>query len=64
MSTVTSNVLTELEEDLSYARLELADARFRRGQKDTPHNRQAIEQCLDHIDTLLDMILEVAALEG
>ena len=64
MSTVTSNVLTELEEDLSYARLELADARFRRRQKDTPHNRHAIEQCLHHIDTLLDMILEVAPLEG
>jgi hypothetical protein len=58
MSTVMTDVLTELEGDLSWARLELADARFRRRQKDTPRNRLAIAECLDRIDALLDMHLD------
>jgi hypothetical protein len=62
MTTMLSNVLTELEEDLSRAHVELAEAQFRLTQKDTPGHRRAVTECLDRIDALLDMRLEVAPL--
>ena len=58
MTTAVDSLRTAIELDLMRAHGELADARLRLRQKDSPRNRAALATCLAEMDTMLDMLLE------
>jgi hypothetical protein len=58
MTSVIDTLPAELHVDFTRARGELADARRRQRQKDTPDHRSAVAACLTRIDAVLDMYLE------
>lgn len=60
MTTPTMDLVTQLDQDLSSASVELVRARLRWRQKDTPGNRSVVAEWLERIDALLDMHLEAA----
>jgi hypothetical protein len=61
MTALIEDLRTELGMDFAGAREELAVARFRQQQKDTPQSRAAIDECLARIDSVLDFYLEMWA---
>lgn len=64
MSTLTSDLRTELDADLAGAALDLAEARLLRRQKDSAAHRRTVAEWLDRIDALLDMRLDSAPRAG
>jgi|tagenome__1003787_1003787.scaffolds.fasta_scaffold14590153_1 hypothetical protein len=62
MTVVLHSLPRELHLDFARAREELADARRRQWQKDTPQHRSAVAACLTRIDAVLDMYLESVGL--
>jgi hypothetical protein len=58
MTFVVDGVLAGLRVDFCQASAELAEARGRQHQKDTPANRVAVADCLARLDGVLDMYLE------
>jgi hypothetical protein len=61
MTATIEDLRAELEVDFAGACDELADARFRQEQKDTPQSRAAVAECRGRIDTVLDLYLDVWA---
>jgi hypothetical protein len=61
MTAMIEDLHTELVIDFVDVCEELAGARFLRAQKDTPQTRAAVAECLERIDTVLDVYLEVCA---
>ena len=55
---------TALHLDLMRAHGELAEARHRQKQKDSPSNRAALATCLTRMDTVLDRYLASTTLRG
>jgi hypothetical protein len=58
MSTLMTDLHTELDVDLAGAAMELADARLRRQHKDSAAHRGAVSEWLERIDALLDLRLD------
>jgi hypothetical protein len=52
---------TVLRADFGAARRELAEARIRKQQKDTPDNRADVARALTRVDAVLDTYLDVHA---
>jgi hypothetical protein len=54
----TAGLRDELEVDFAQAATELAEARTRQAQKDTPDHRVAVAECSARLDAVLDMYLD------
>jgi hypothetical protein len=63
VSSLLTDLRTELDVDLAGATLYLVEARLRRQEKDTAANRRAVAERLDRIDALLDMRLDSDGLD-
>jgi hypothetical protein len=59
MTVLIEDLRTELLIDFAGVCEELAEARLRQQQKDTPQHRAAVAECLAWIDSVLDVYLEV-----
>jgi hypothetical protein len=57
MSSTGCSLCDELSIDFSRACAQLAEARLRQDEKDTPANRAAVADCWTRIDAVLDMHL-------
>jgi hypothetical protein len=57
MAAAIDSLETAIHLDLMRARTELAEARLRQRQKDSPSNRAALATCLARMDTALDTYL-------
>jgi hypothetical protein len=57
MNIINCSLRDELSVDFSRARAQLAEARLRQDEKDTPANRAAVAECWTRIDAVLDMHL-------
>ena len=63
MFAVADSLVDELTRDLSRASLERSQAVARRRTKDTPSHRALVAETSAQIDALLDMYLDVEAVE-
>jgi len=57
MNIASYSLREELTVDFSRASAQLAEARLRQVEKDTPANRAAVTECWARIDAVLDMHL-------
>ena len=57
MTAAVDNRRTTIQLDLVRAHSQLAEARRRQRQKDSPGNRAAVATCLTRMDTVLDTYL-------
>ena len=58
LTMTTSGLRDELEVDFGRASCELAEARSRQAEKDTPDHRADVAECSARIDAVLDMYLD------
>ena len=64
MNITSYSLREELAVDFSRACAQLAEARLRQIEKDTPANRAAVAECWARIDAVLDMYLLDMQLRG